>query len=181
VLLACCDRLIAADRVAPALRIWNALVVRGSIRGQPLDPGRGFLLVNGDFRFAPLSRGFDWRVPEVTGVSVARLEPSGLRISLSGRQPEHCEMLAQVLPLTAGRYGLSFEYRAAGVVTGVRWTISGAASPPLADGDWTAADLEFTVPAPGPARLSLVYQRLPGTTRAEGSIWLRRVMVRRSL
>ena len=135
--------------------------------------------------------GFDWRSPETSGVSTIRQgSPAALRITFSGKQPERCDLLKQLLPLRAGTdYRLYFEYQTSGIKpeTGLQWRAfdSGTgdevpvASPHLASQKWTSATASFTVPTvpPNPRGLllDLAYVRMPGTMRIEGDVWLRNV------
>jgi hypothetical protein len=175
-LLATVDRLLESGRPAAAVDVWNPLC-GGLLACSPLDPGRGVSLTNPEFRFAPIGRGFDWRVshePEITAAREA--SPPSLRISLSGRQPESCELLAQVVPLAAQRrYRVRMEYRTTGAPVGIGLRILSAEAALRANEEWTSAELFFTSEAAAAARLAVVYQRTPGSTRAEGSIAVRHV------
>lgn len=188
VLLASCDRLVEARQFPAALRIWTALSRRKLLPYLPPEPERGPSLTNGDFRIPPLSRGFDWRVHAVEGVSVSRRESQpALRITFSGRQPESCEVLSQFVPLLPGReYRLRFRYRTSEIApsTGVRWRIFDAAtgaeledrSSHLSSEEEIQQEVSFSAPTETHmARLVLMYQRAPGTTRIEGSIFLSRI------
>jgi hypothetical protein len=176
-LLATVDRLLD-QRNASALAIWNSLCGR-LLECTPLDPDRGVSLTNPAFRVQLVQRGFDWRVSRDSEITAAReTSPPSLRISLSGHQPESCELLSQMVPLAANRrYRLRAHYRTAGLnaESGLRWRILSAELPLRASGDWTSADLFFTSNAATIARLALVYQRPTGSTRAEGSIALREI------
>jgi hypothetical protein len=188
VLLASCDRLVEARQFPAALRIWTALSRRKLLPYLPPEPERGLSLTNGDFRAPLLSHGFDWRVHVAEGVSVSRSESEpALRITFSGRQPESCELLSQFVPVLPGReYRLRFRYRTSGIGpdTGVQWRIFDAAtaaqladrSSYLSSEDEIEQEVSFSTPAKTHmARLVLLYQRAPGTTRIEGSIFLSRV------
>ncbi len=183
-----CDRLIAGGRVASALNAWNVLCSRGLIPHPPLNPGQGGLVTNGDFAAPPLGAAFDWRLHPNQGLTATRTEsPRALRFTLSGRQPEHCGLADQVLPAEPGlAYVVSYSSRDSGIPagSGLRWRVSDLAtgrelaSAPLggAGDDWRAESLRFVAPAGGGAvRLVLEYRRAPGTTRAEGTLWLRQV------
>ncbi len=188
VLLAAVDDLIEGGRHDGALRLWNALAGRRLISAAPLDPSRGRFLTNGDFSSPPLLRGFDWRVVPHEGVSVARdVSPPALKLTFSGKQPEQCEVLRQAVPLAGGkRYTLRFGFRSEGIPaeSGPRWVVYDAVSgrplsgdsPSLSGPDWTTQALEFTAPPEiSLARLAVAYRRAPGTTRIEGSVWIREV------
>jgi len=185
-----CERLLQARRVDEAAEIWNrqAAAQRVAFR---TPAGKGEQLVaNGSFAETPVSWGFDWRLPVVEGISFSREDESrGLRITFSGRQPEDCETLVQLVPLQPrGRFELSFVYRMPGAARaeGLSWRISdagsgtvvkeGALAPAEAD---AAGQLWFDAPPECRlARLALRYRRAPGTTRLEGFLVLRAVALR---
>lgn len=184
-LLAACDRLIADDRAEQAIRIWNRLAELRRIPYGVLEPQSGRSLTDGDFTMLPMSQGFDWRLPGAAGVTTLFEErPAGLRISFSGRQPENCDVLTQVLPVVeSSNYELRFLYRTSGIAprTGLGWRIMDLyGSRILAQGNSLASESEgegrlaFRTPAgSGLLRLTLRYERAPGTTRVEGFILLR--------
>jgi hypothetical protein len=174
-----------------ALTAWNGLCSRKIIPYDVLEPGRGISLTNGTFQSVFLGTGFDWRSPEPGGVSTLRQDsPAALRITFSGKQPERCDLLKQLMPVLAGTgYRLYFEYQTTGIKpeTGLQWRVfdgwSGAeapmVSPHLASQTWTSATASFTVskvpPNPRVLLLDLTYVRMPGTTRIEGEVRLRNV------
>ena len=187
VLLAACDRLIADDRAGQALLIWNRLAELHRIPYGALAPGSGRSLTDGDFTMPPMSQGFDWRLPNVGGVATLLDEPpTGLRISFSGRQPENCDVLTQIMPVMDGaNYELRFLYRTNGIApeTGLGWRIMDLyGSKLLVQGESLASESEregrfsFRTPACSRlVRLTLTYQRALGTTRIEGFIVLRKL------
>ncbi|MGC9950111.1 MAG: hypothetical protein ABSF64_27415 [Bryobacteraceae bacterium] len=185
VLVAACDRLIADDRADHAIQVWNKLADLRRIPYGVLVPSSGRSLTNGDFKIWPKSEGFDWRLPGAGGVTTLLEEhPAGLRISFSGRQPETCDVLTQVLPvMETSSYELGFLYRTNGIAaqTGLGWRITDLnGSKIFAQGESLASESEREekLPFRTPvgirlARLTLGYQRAPGTTRIEGYIVLR--------
>jgi hypothetical protein len=185
VLMAACDRLLAAKTTAGAVEIWNALAAERRIPLAPLDPARGLSLTNGDFSVAPGSLGFDWRLPETQGITAAMEEnPAGLRVSFLGEQPESCEALTQLLPVLENTdYEFRFTYRTSGISpgTGLGWRITDAsgvrtiAEPEsLSSEEETPRSVRFRTPKGCDLiRLALAYRRVLGTTRIEGSIVLR--------
>jgi hypothetical protein len=177
-----CDRLLERNQAAEALEVWNALCARGAIPLAALRPESGAALTNGDFSREPLGQGFDWKIAALPEISVARAGPAGLRIRLSGRQPEHCEVLAQIAPLTPGaRYAFRFEYRAGAARSGLRWRIGELGeSPELTSAEWTRAEAPFDPRGASLTRLALVYDRAPGDMRAEGDFWIRNASLARS-
>jgi hypothetical protein len=175
VLLDFIDRSLAQHNdISPLVTIWNFLCTRSVVPFSPVTLDHA--LTNGDFRFAPTSRGFDWRVPQGPDITAVRVSPRGLRIDLSGKQPEQCQLLGQFIPLPAARAcRFRFSYRTSSVPpeSGLRWRILAAASPPLSSDDWKQQELSFSTQAAKLARLALEYSRVPGTSRVEGSIALR--------
>ncbi|HYM10173.1 MAG TPA: hypothetical protein VEU62_05560 [Bryobacterales bacterium] len=183
-LLASCDRLLEAGRVSEALRIWNALCRRKLVPYPEVEPEKGLSLTNGGWRAPPLSHGFDWRIDPPEGVSWPRDEPPPpLRITFSGRQPESCEILSQLVPLVPGkRYRLRLRYTVSNIApqAGLRWRIFDAATnaelaagSPRSTENQVQEDLRFAAPGgAGLARVALTYQRALGTTRIEGSVLL---------
>jgi hypothetical protein len=173
-LMAYCERLIAAGRAAEAVPVWN---------GIRRDERAGAGLVNGGFEKTPSSRGFDWRLAEIAGVSAA-VDAGALRIEYTGEEPERCEALSQYLALKAGgRYRMRWEYRTHGIepATGLKWRVADgggaiAESGDLASGEWTQGEFEFQArTTAGAPRLALVYERATGTVRIQGEIWVRKV------
>ncbi len=189
VLLLYCDRLLQKGRDRSALRFWNALCLRHRIDRQPLQPGSGVSLTNGDFSAVPLETAFDWRLQRAEGIAfVVPAGPvAGLRASFSGKQPEAVRVLEQVLPLVPSRrYRLRFSYRTEGVApgSGLQWEVArltgggewSAGSADLYSESWKQEEFDFTtLPDMGSGRLALSYRRALGTTRIEGSVWLRKV------
>jgi tetratricopeptide (TPR) repeat protein len=183
--------MLDAHRWDSALTAWNVLCGRKILACNVLDPRRGISLTNGAFQSEVLRMGFDWRSPPTSGVTtVQQGSPAALRITFSGKQPEQCEVLQQLLPLLAGTgYRLYFEYQTSGIKpeTGLQWKAfdgwSGVevpvVSPHLASQQWTSAAASFTVPIvpPNPRvlLLALTYVRMQGTTRIEGEVRLRNV------
>jgi tetratricopeptide (TPR) repeat protein len=183
-LLAACDRLLEARRTGEAAEIWNRLADAGRVRFRtPAGEGEQ-LIANGNFSETPGSRGFDWRLPVVDGVSVSQEEaPRALRVTFSGKQPEDCEVLAQLVPLDGTtQYQLTFKYRSVGIPhgVGVGWRITNASDgtvlttgPSLASEANAEGHLPFAAPADCRlVRLALRYHRTQGTTRFEGFLVL---------
>jgi O-antigen ligase len=176
------DQALAAGQIRPAREIWTGMCRR---RLLPYRAAAEETLVNGDFSLPVLNHGFDWRLTGVDGTSTAQQEEDGpaIRVSFSGKQPENCSLLSQVVPLRSGAgYTLRFQYRTADLPqdtglllslgTGQGFPLNGSGERPGAE--WTSAEWRFR--ARGDAgRVSLEYHRLPGTTRIEGAIALRRV------
>ncbi len=187
VLLAACDRLIGDDRPRQALEIWNGLAARQRIPYPVLQNGQS--VANSDFRTVPSPHGFDWRLPDVYGVTASPGDSSpGLRLTFSGREPEYCDVLTAILPVAENsNYELQYLYITSGIAPGAgpRWHIADlhgggtiAQGPAISSDHETEGQLSFqTAAGLGFARLTLAYQRALGTTRIEGSITLRSVRV----
>lgn len=185
-----CDRLLGKGRVGDALEVWNGLALRRDIPFGTMNVGAMPILTNGTFANAPTSRGFDWRLPAVDGVSASGEEnPGGLRLTFSGSQPEACEVLTQFLPVRESTpYELSFTYRTSGIGpgTGLRWRVTEASGEgELAESDSLSSEggkqdriLFRTPPGLRLARIALEYRRAAGTTRPAGFVTLREVEVK---
>lgn len=189
-LLAACERLLEARRVPEAAEVWNRLAEVGRVPFRtPAGEGEQ-LAVNGSFRVPPTSRGFDWRLPVVEGIGVSREEePQGLRVTFSGREPQDCEALVQLVPLQGKtQYELRFDYRTRGIASGagLAWRIADASGGTvLKEGQSLASDadaegrMSFETPAGCRlVRLALTYRRTPGTTRMDGYLVLRNVALK---
>lgn len=192
-LLAACDRLLDLRRSGEAIEIWNRLSGSKRIPYGPVSASGGAALMNGSFSLPLSSHGFDWRAPDIYGVSVAsEEEPGGLRLTFSGRQPESCEPLSQLVPVRENaRYELDYRYSTAGIAggSGISWNLEFAdvkdSEPvtvpiPLAETEGSQAVPFDTPPGCRLVRLSLGYRRAPGTTRVEGRIVLRQVRLRQT-
>jgi len=187
VLLAWCDRQLEAGSVEAPLSLWNTLCARRLLPYPALEPGTGASLTDGAFREDAGTGGFGWRFASLPGVRPGHnVSPPYVWFAFDGGQPESCEPLTQYLPLAPGaRYRLRFEYRTAEVPveSGLRLSVFdfrtgkdlGGASPRLSSADWTAGESYFTALNTRLARLALSYRRLPGTTRIEGTLFLRRL------
>jgi hypothetical protein len=178
-LVACSSQILAQGHAGEALRLWNRMIDRRLLPFERLDPGAGASLTNGDLRLPPAGETFNWALPAVQGVS-GHHAGGVLRFEFSGRQPERCELLVENVPVLGGRrYQLRSRYRTSGIASGAgpRWTAGGqTAGTPLAAEDWTESSPEFeTPPAAAVIRLALVYERVPGTTRVTGVLWLAEV------
>ena len=172
-------QLTTASSVVP---IWNSLCIRRIIPFSPVEQAAS--LTNGDFHIPLTSRGFDWRVPHSQDIQAIRVSPAGLRIDLSGKQPERCELLSQFAAVSPGKNcRLRATYRTSSLTAGLQWHLfdlqSGAdilvASPDLSSLDWKQANVTFSARNADLARLALGYSRAPGTSRLEGWIALRDV------
>ena len=163
---AACDSLLDGGNAGDAREIWRLL-------GHPAPRG----VANGDFARPPVNHGFDWRLLESAGVTHIHLDPSGHRILLSGKQPESCDLLRQIVAVETGRqYELHWETRTQGVAppSGIEWSVAGRRAPVAAADDWQKGVVSFIAPA-DLVPVTLLYRRPTGQPRAEGIIELRTV------
>lgn len=189
-LLSYCDDLLAKNQAPPALEIWNSMSKKRLLDYPALIPENGASITNGGFEKPFLTTAFDWRLAQLPGVSALRdgTLPM-LRLSFSGKQPETCEILSELVPLAPARkYLLSVRYETDEIEgdTGLSWRVldvrDGA---DLLEGTGQLKgkervegeeELSFTTPAETQlARVALMYQRVLGTVRITGSISLRNV------
>jgi hypothetical protein len=192
ILLSACDRLLELQNIGQAIAVWNGLSGARRIPYGPLSPDDAGV-TNGAFSSTPTSQGFDWRVPETTGVNAVREDATGgIRLIFSGRQPESCAPLSQyILVRENAHYELEYLYKTSGIAdgSGLSWNIeytdvrqtTNTTARIVSDEKGGTLVLPFDTP-PGChlARLSLTYRRAPGTTRIEGNIVLRHVRLRRA-
>ena len=188
------DHLLRLGRFPAAITIWNSLCNMGLLQYTPLRPGTEAVLTNFNFSFPALGHGFDWLVPTTTGVFVTQMPPpEGWKISLSGDQPEQCEIISQYLPLEIGRrYRLTYRYRSAPSSltmgtpdSGIRWRLHTALgrteiaeSDPLTSNETSEDSFSFTLPNNSSgARLTLAYERASGTMRTEATITLEQLRI----
>lgn len=184
-----CEQLVTGGEVEAAVSLWNGMVDRGLLGYERLDPERGPWVASPNLAAPPLGRAFDWRLPPVEGILTGPQAGGGLRIRLSGRQEESCELAAAYAPVRPGAcYRLEYRYATAGLPreSGLRWRIADpfhkeeiAAGPSYL---WREAEGAegFAWCAPEGTRLvklALRYDRAAGTTPAEGLLLLRRVWV----
>lgn len=174
-----CDRYAEGDPLR-ALPVWNALAEHGGIEFRPLNPDIGIILTNQTFATEPSRRGFDWSMPTVDGISGERVpDKKGVRFTLSGDQPEVCDLLEQHMPLSPGK---SYEIRwrtevtSEAPVTGLSWDVQEAGSDRTTSsaltGDGEGGQLHFRASGRS-ATLRLRHQRVPGTRRAAGTVIIR--------
>ena len=182
-----CNTQLSLGNVVAAKAAWAGMVGRHLV---PADDAPGdTLLTNGRFTHDILNTGFDWRKVAIDGV-VIRPNFPGLRINLSGKQPETCELISQYVPLEAGRtYELVYEYQTSGFAppSGISWRVLDAKSGTeltksptnLAREKMGWESLTFITPRDlQGVRLLLYYQRALGTTRINGWLQLKQVALR---
>jgi tetratricopeptide (TPR) repeat protein len=186
-LLGVCDWLIANKRPDLALPLWNGLAAGGQTSYNALVADSTDAVTNGRFDKSPISRGFDWHLKTVEGVSsFLNVGPNALGFEFSGDEPDGFLLMDQTAPVREGqKYLLVVDYSTTGIApgSGLEWSVtderSGAAlarTASLSAERGGKAYACFAAPD-GPAfvRLSLLYQRQPGTVRVEGKLALKEV------
>jgi tetratricopeptide (TPR) repeat protein len=183
------DFLVGADRMPQAVTVWNQIVDSGIVRSGQLEPAKGISIADPDFKFAPVTRAFGWRVADVPGVFVSGFSGS-LRLEINGDEPQTFQVLSTFAPVVSGtRYrllwksdgsqlnsprdpGFSFQ------IVQQPGEVVSQCSPLLSAG--SSAGCEFVTP-PGSAqeqgrvgkvRIDLLYSRAQGTTRVSGVLQL---------
>ena len=166
-LYAATDALLDGGQTSEAADLWQAL-------GNPRPQG----ITHPNFEEPRTGHGFDWTFAETSGVTHRSLE--GHRIRFSGRQPESCELLRQVLGgLRPGAsYTLRWEARTQGIAspTGIEWSLPGSAGAVAATEDWSKGEMTFR-PDTDHAVLVLTYRRPEGQVRTDGQLDLRQVTI----
>jgi tetratricopeptide (TPR) repeat protein len=172
--------LLQERRGTEAASVWNALIARRLLPYQPLDAAHGRSLTNGDLAAEPIARAFDWQFPRPADI-YEHYSPAShtVRFEIAGDQPEHCELMGQRVLLLAGHsYRFRFRYRTTDLSgkSGLHWSLSDSMTfPPFPEHDSAEADETLDFKTPGDltlTRLSLRYDRQPGTTRPRGSLLL---------
>ena len=182
-----CNTQLSLGHVGSAKTAWEGMAARHLVPAD--EAAEDTLLTNGRFTHDLLNTGFDWRKVSIDGV-VIRPEFPGLRINLSGKQPEACELISQYVPLDSDRrYELSYQYETSGIAaaSGLSWRVVDA----KAGTDFTKNpkhlvreqmgwdSITFVTPSDvSGGRLILNYQRTLGTTRISGWLQLKQVALR---
>jgi tetratricopeptide (TPR) repeat protein len=186
-LLGACEWLIEEKRPELAWPLWNGLATRHLIAYAPLANGSAGPVTNGKFDKSPISRGFDWHLSTVEGVSsFLNVSPNALGFEFSGHEPDSVMLMNQVARVQAQkRYALIVDYTTGGISpgSGLEWLVmddrSGAIlarTGSLSAEHGGKAFACFTGPDDSAfVNLSLLYQRRPGTVRAEGKLALQEV------
>lgn len=166
-----CDIALAHGDRRDGLTVWQALGKRGLLPFDATGP-----LTNPDFRAAPTGRCFDWRTPVNSGVRLA-FPYRRADITLTNFGSEHAVLLLQPLALDPAKsYRLEFELKTGDTTgaTGIHWEAGPNRSNGFAAPDWSRRDFVFPGTA---AELALVYQRLSGYSKVEGTVSLRHLAV----
>jgi tetratricopeptide (TPR) repeat protein len=181
ILLGACDWLIEEKRPELALPLWNGLAARRQISYAPVETG---LVTNGGFSKSPISRGFDWRLATVAGVSsFLNDHPNALGFEFSGEEPDGFLIMHQAAAVRAGKkYALLVDYRTTGIAgaSGLAWSVTdvrsgeelGRTASLSADQGGRAVACFLVNDGAGFVDLALRYQRQPGTVRVEGKLEL---------
>ncbi len=139
-----------------AAQVWNELCRRGLIDLPALKSGD--YLFNPDWRHKPSGRGLDWRMTPTRDIRETWLAGE-IHLSFDGIEPDRAELLNQPLALPPGQI---YELRSDALPQNVRWQME-------VDGNPVA--LKFIMPVTGhKAMLKLIYERMPGTPSATGSV-----------
>lgn len=182
------DKLLRRGDITRAVEVWNRMCSARLISYEPVFEAGGSVLTNPEFEHEPTGIGFDWQVSRPEGI-YWKLErqaggSSALAIDFGGNQAESVTLLAQIVPLAPETvYEAAFRYRTAGLPdqTGVwvgiedfeRGTLL-ARSGHLRSSE--ALDRQTirlrTTSDTDAGRLVVRYERVPGTPRQKGTIWL---------
>jgi hypothetical protein len=157
------DALIQHQNVDHLSEAWSALSTRfpQEIGARQSEPN---LIINGNFNFAPLNGGLDWRILPVPGAT-ATVDAStpfdgskSLRINFDGTQNLEYAHVLQYVPVTPNTaYKFSAYMRAQGITTdsGLRFVLQDAYDP--------AELIDVSGKAANPARFSISTENGTGT------------------
>jgi hypothetical protein len=172
-LYALVDQLIIAHDGAGAETVWQGLMREHWV------PAEGAIPYNHNFAHDPVPVHFDWTYSMFAGLH-SWPGPSGLMVEFSGDEPENCPIAEETISLSPGRYRLDSNYRTQNIAedSGIRWQIvepgSGttvAQSSSLSGDTPGSVSMPFSVdPDQKFLLLQLVYQRVLGTTRVQGTL-----------
>jgi tetratricopeptide (TPR) repeat protein len=131
-LLEVCDWLIDHQHPDLALPLWNELAERHQIPYAQLVAGSADAVTNGGFGKSPASRGFDWRLKPVEGVSsFLNVNPNALGFDFSGEEPDSFLIMNQAAPVQPQKhYLLAIDYETSGIPpgSGIEWLVTDVAS-----------------------------------------------------
>ena len=188
------DRMIAGHAMDSAATLWSSLVAHGVLPYRPWDASRGDWITNGDLAAQPQGRGFDWRMPAVSGADVRWVPRTGIVLELRGGQPEAATLLWQYMPpLPAGQYSVDGQFRieanpfaANATATGLRWKVVEVGSGRVLGESNAMREgagkhlLLFSAPEGNKGvRLVLEYRRDSGSMRWEGTATFSRIHTRK--
>ncbi len=184
------ERLIAAGDVEQTAHVWHDLARLGVVPASAAEPGNG--VFNGNFEQPPLGGGLDWRWSPQRGVWLdfadrgAYRGERSLRVDFVDERNEQYELVAQIVPVTAGQsYRLSAWARSEAITSdsGPRLRVSDpdCSGCPVADtamltgtSPWQRLEAGWTArPAQRFARISLWRARSRTfPTQISGHFWL---------
>ena len=85
-------------------------------------------MTDGSFARSPLSRGFDWHLPTVAGVSsFLNANPNALGFEFSGEEPDSFALMNETAPVAAAKdYAMVVDYNTAGIAagSGLAWQVT---------------------------------------------------------
>lgn len=185
------DLLVKQRKIDAAVRVWNALVQKGVVKGGQLDVAKGLSIADPEFQFSDDGRAFSWGRAEVPGIYASRIS-SGMRLEISGNEPENFVLLRVTAPVEPKR------------LYHLRWSADGSAlaSPhdpgfvfdvafdPSETKAWVTCDpmlasekaqCDFATPEDqNSVQIRLRYTRANGTVRANGVLQLDSVRLERA-
>ena len=170
-LLGFCNMSLSQNRKREALVIWNRLCHSGLLPYQALESADRSLITNQGFTHVPLAAGFDWHVEHAPWIRTAAFG-NGMRLALTGLQPEICLIAWEYVPTTPGkRYRLRFEAHSVDTPDqdGMTWVPFDLGGKPIATQLRPDKSLIFTAPAQV-LRLALMYKRPLGSARLKGTV-----------
>lgn len=184
------ETLLQHGHPAEAHDLWKLLLADRLLPVQEAIANEA--LTNPSFSLpVPNPPGFDWRTTSNEGIQVALGKTSeGIRFDFSGTQPEVAELLVQAVDLGVGRsWALDYEYWTRGISSadiGLQWALSpwggsesieeGSPVKSVSSDGWTRESTSWTIPDDSRFfRLALSVRRLPGHTRFEGELQLRKL------
>jgi tetratricopeptide (TPR) repeat protein len=185
--LEACDWLIDHKHADLALPLWNELAGRHQIPYEPLVAGSTDAVTNGRFGKSPVSRGFDWRLKTVEGVSsFLNVNPNALGFDFSGEEPDSFLIMNQAAPVQPQKhYVLAIDYATSGIPSGsgIEWLVTDVATGAVlartgslsAEQGAETSTCFATADGTKFVDLSLLYQRQAGTVRVEGKLTLKGV------
>jgi len=167
-LLGFCNLSLSRDRKREALEVWNRLCRKGLLPYHVVEAAPNSLLTNSDFARTPLAAGFDWHFEPAPWLRSATFG-DGVRVELTGLQPEQCLIAWQYVPTCPGqRYRLEWESRTGtSDPDGLIWVPFDLRGKAIAA---PRADYSEVFTATGQLlRLALMYQRPAGSPRLRGA------------
>jgi hypothetical protein len=178
-LLELCDFLVRSDRTVPAVTIWNYLVGRGFLHSTLLETRAVRMIADPEFNFPAFDQAFGWKLLREQGAFVS-LGTHLLSFELTGKEPEHIELLSKVIPAEPGRtYRVKWKLEVPRVVSGMQMDTGLALHIGMRGGEAIAVcPLQLAgegcfVKAPEKAdqlQMAVRYDRHQGSIRMEGVV-----------